>query len=160
MDPRAAQLVNSLNLQPHPEGGYFSEIFRSPHSVQPEDGRSTRSALTAIYFLLGEGQFSRWHKVLSDEIWTYCEGAPLELFRIDSAQTVHRSVLGPVGAATAPVAIIPAGEWQAARTLGAYTLVSCMVGPGFDFSDFQMAEPGTPGLAWLRTVEDLPLGLE
>ncbi|HEX8431905.1 MAG TPA: cupin domain-containing protein [Longimicrobium sp.] len=138
-NPRAAELIRILGLQPHPEGGAFREVFRSPLAVQPADGRPERSALTAIYFLLADGGASRWHRVSSDESWCWLEGDPLELWRMaDAAGPAHRETLGPVSDGMHALGVVPAGEWQAARTLGAYTLVACMVGPGFDFADFDM----------------------
>jgi len=137
MKSRAAHLIKMLNLQPHPEGGYFREIFRSAQSVQPDDGRGGRSAVTTTYFLLDAGSVSRWHRVQSDEVWHYYEGDTLELFRIDEDMTeYHRRLLGPVDDNAEPVQIVPAGCWQAARSTGIYTLVGCTVGPGFDYADF------------------------
>lgn len=138
---RAAALVAQLSLRPHPEGGHYREVHRSPDSVHPADGRSLRPALTTIYFLLSAGESSRWHRVLSDESWHYHEGAPLELIVTAhdfAAVASHR--VGPIDAesATEPMRVVPAGWWQAARTMGAYTLVSCCVGPGFVFDDFVM----------------------
>ena len=136
---RAQELIRSLRLQPHPEGGHYREIHRSMLGVRPEDGRRTRSALTLIYFLLDAQGQSRWHRVGSDEAWQYVEGAPLELFRIDAAfSECERTLVGAHGEGAEPVRVIPAGHWQAARTTGAYTLVCCAVGPGFDFADFTM----------------------
>ena len=137
--PRARELVRLLELEPHPEGGAFRELFRSPLTVRPHDGRPERSALTAIYFLLADGGASRWHRVASDEAWCWLEGDPLELWTMaapDGPATLH--LLGPVAEGVHALGVVPAGEWQAARTRGAYTLVSCMVGPGFDFADFAM----------------------
>jgi predicted cupin superfamily sugar epimerase len=137
--PRAAALIDRLELQPHPEGGYFREVFCSPHLVQPSDSRTERAALTTIYFLLVAGQHSRWHQVRSDEVWHYYEGDPLELLWIDREKHhAHRYLLGPVGATCRPVHVVPSGCWQAARSTGAYTLVGCSVGPGFDFADFRL----------------------
>lgn len=139
MPTRGPTLIAALGLQPHPEGGYFREIHRSTQRVQPLDGRPERSALTVIYFLLAEGEESRWHRVASDEVWIHLEGAPLELLLADDPAppgTAHR--LGPLREGASPVRVVPAGFWQAARTLGDYTLVACAVGPGFDFGDFTM----------------------
>lgn len=139
MHPRAAELIESLALVPHPEGGYFSEIFRSSARVHPNDDRDERSALTTIHFLLAEGQRSRWHRLRSDEIWHHCEGGRLELFWLDEKQReCRRVVLGSVEEGAQQVAVVPAGAWQAARSTGLYTLVGCTVGPGFEFADFQM----------------------
>src|SRR5215510_13188986 len=89
MHKRARDLINELGLQPHPEGGYFREIFRSGQKVQPLDERSERSALTTIYFLLIKGQYGRWHRVASDETWHFYEGDPLELYWIDGGDVVR-----------------------------------------------------------------------
>lgn len=156
---RAQQLIEQLQLQPHPEGGWYREVFRSEGQVMPQDGRPARSALTSIYFLLEAAQHSRWHRVLSDEVWVHLEGAPLELWTWDAADSrLHGAMLGPVSAATIPQHVVAAGLWQAARpnagdTTG-HTLVACMVGPGFDFSDFRMMEPG--GSEALRIAADHP----
>lgn len=145
--PRARQLIEQLQLQPHPEGGWYREVFRSEGRVTPQDGRPARSALTSIYFLLEAAQQSRWHRVLSDEVWVHLEGAPLDLWTWDAADSrLHGAALGPVSAASLPQHVVQAGLWQAARpqanAAAGYTLVACMVGPGFDFSDFRMMEPG------------------
>jgi len=139
MDPRAKELIETLGLAPHPEGGFYREIWRAPQGVAPEDRRGARSALTAIYFLLPAGAVSRWHRVRSDEIWHHYEGAPLELLQIaPDEMRLERVRLGPLDAGQAPVHCVPANGWQAARSLGAYTLVGCTVGPGFDYADFEM----------------------
>ena len=128
-----------LGLQPHPEGGHFIEAFRSPHAISPLDPRGKRSALTVIYFLLARGSISRWHRVLSDEAWHWYEGSPLELFTVGpSGGSVCRHILGPLSDGSAPLHIVPAGWWQAARPCGDYALVGCSVGPGFDYSDFTL----------------------
>jgi predicted cupin superfamily sugar epimerase len=128
-----------LDLRPHPEGGYYREVFRSRLQVQPGDVRPVRAALTVIYFLLTAGAVSRWHRVASDEVWNFYEGDPLELLTIDpQTRQVEHYLLGAVGVDARPVHVVPAGVWQAARTTDAYTLVGCTVGPGFDFQDFQM----------------------
>lgn len=138
-DSRAADLITRLGLAPHPEGGHFREIYRSSSCVQPADSRPARAALTTIYFLLAAGEVSRWHRVASDEVWHYYEGDPLELLTADTNfAAISRHTLGPVAEAVQPVHVVAAGEWQAARTTGAYTLVGCTVGPGFDFADFRM----------------------
>jgi uncharacterized protein len=129
--PTASDLVRDLALQPHPEGGWYREIYRSPTRV--ETSRGSRSALTTIYYLLERNQQSRWHVVQADELWHFYAGAPLELFDYNpTSGELQRHLLGEVH-----VAVIPAGSWQAARPLGDYTLVGCTVGPGFEFADFQ-----------------------
>jgi uncharacterized protein len=133
MHPRAADLITRLQLEPHPEGGYFREIFRSAGLVAPADGRGPRAALTTIYFLLPAGIVSRWHRVTSDEVWHLYEGGPLEVLTVDPlCSTFSRHKLEP----RAPVCTVAAAHWQAARTLGDYALTGCTVGPGFDFADF------------------------
>jgi uncharacterized protein len=134
---RAADLVRKLALQPHPEGGWYREIYRSPTRV--ETSRGPRAALTTIYYLLEQSQLSRWHVVQSDELWHFYAGAPLELLAYTpTSRKFERNVLGHVSAAgTTPVSVIATGVWQAARTQGEYSLVGCTVGPGFEFADFQ-----------------------
>jgi predicted cupin superfamily sugar epimerase len=137
MDPRATALIERLGLEPHPEGGYFREIYRSGRTVQADDDRPPRPAVTTIYFLLAAGQQSRWHRVRSDEIWHFYEGDPLELSVAPPArEPVARVTLGPLSGSGQPVHVVQAEWWQAARPLGAYTLVGCTVAPGFDFADF------------------------
>ena len=141
MVPRAAQLIEALGLRPHPEGGHFNEVHRSPTQVHLLDGRAERAALTVIYFLLVAGETSRWHRVASDEVWHYHEGDPLELWSApETFASVSRRLLGPVGDEMRPSRVVPANHWQAARSTGSYTLVACTVGPGFDFADFEMLE--------------------
>lgn len=157
--PRARQLIEQLRLQPHPEGGWYREVFRSSNQVVPQDGRPGRNALTSIYFLLEAAQHSRWHRVLSDEVWVYLEGAPLDLWTWDATDgRLHTAALGTVSAATLPQHVVEAGRWQAARPqandAAGYTLVACMVGPGFDFSDFSMMEPG--GIEARKITADHP----
>ena len=148
---RAAELIEGLGLAPHPEGGYFREVYRSAARVHPLDGRPDRLALTTIYFLLVAGQVSRWHRVASDEVWHYYEGDPLELVVGDAGfDNVSRRLLGPVGDNREPVRVVMAGDWQAARPMGPYTLVGCTVGPGFEFADFEMLDSLPEGAAALR----------
>ena len=133
-------LVDKLALQPHPEGGWYREIYRSPTRV--ETARGSRSAITTIYYLLERHQLSRWHIVQADELWHFYAGAPLELLEYDpTSRKLVRHMLGYVEAVPAlgatSVAVIPAGVWQAARSVGEYSLVGCTVGPGFEFADFQ-----------------------
>jgi len=136
---RVQELIQQLGLVPHPEGGFFRRVFLSSRRVLPQDGRPERLALTSIYFLLVRGNPSRWHRVASDEAWHFYEGSPVELLWIDPGfRAVHRRRLGPVGPGVRPVVVIPAGAWQAAYTLGDYTLVGCTVGPGFDYQDFTL----------------------
>jgi predicted cupin superfamily sugar epimerase len=135
MHPRAAELITRLQLERHPEGGFYREIFRSADLVEPADGRGPRAALTTIYFLLPAGIVSRWHRVASDEVWHLYEGGPLEVLSVDpECRALTRHKLEP----HAPVCTVAAAHWQAARTLGDYALAGCTVGPGFDFADFSI----------------------
>lgn len=133
MHPRAAELINRLQLEPHPEGGYYREIFRSSGLVSPADGRGPRAALTTIYFLLPAGIVSRWHRVASDEVWHLYEGGPLQVLTVDPE---CRNVVRHDLELQAPVCTVAATYWQAARTRGDFALVGCTVAPGFDFADF------------------------
>lgn len=137
MDAKVRAVIDQFQLAPHPEGGHFREIYRSAVTVQPRDHRPMRSAVTSIFFLLAAGEHSRWHRVLSDEIWHFYAGDPLELYAAPaSLETVERVTLGGVGSAGRLVHTVPAGWWQAARPTGAYSLVGCTVAPGFEFADF------------------------
>lgn len=138
MHARAAELLDILGMQPHPEGGHYVELFRSEHRVEVLARKVERPAITTIYFLLAAGEFSRWHRVQSDEIWHYQEGDAIELLLFNGSG-LRRTRLGPVARETRPTVIVPAGTWQAARTTGGYTLSACTVGPGFDFADFSLA---------------------
>ncbi|MCE8439492.1 cupin domain-containing protein [Rhodovulum sulfidophilum] len=131
----AEEIIATLGLAPHPEGGWYRETWVAPA------GPGGRSSGTAIYYLLTEGQRSHWHRVDADEIWLYHAGDPLELsLAATEAGPARELVLGPdLAAGARPQAVVPAGQWQAARPLGAWTLVSCTVSPGFRFEGFEMA---------------------
>jgi uncharacterized protein len=150
VNQRAAELIERLHLRPHPEGGFYAEVHRSSSVVDALDGRPRRAALTSIYFLLPAGAISRWHRVLSDEVWCHLEGAPIELHLLDAAQpNAHTVALGPVSAHTVPQHTVPAGVWQGARSTGAYSLAACMVAPGFDFDDFALMAADDPLRVWI-----------
>lgn len=151
MNPRAAELVRALGMQPHPEGGFYAEIFRSATSVDPLDGRGPRPGLSGIYYLMLAGQRSGWHALGSDEIWLHFEGGPVRLWTFDAATgAVTARLLGPLAADTEPQRVIPAGVWQAAEPLGDYSLTGASVGPGFDFADFRMLADDTAAQDSLR----------
>jgi uncharacterized protein len=151
MHPRAQTLIAELQLQPHPEGGFYRELYRSSLTVQPCDGRDDRSALTTIYFLLPEGMFSRWHRVASDEVWHLYEGGALELLTAaPDLSRLHHVVLDRASAASNPVHVVPAGWWQAARPLAPFALTGCTVGPGFEFADFSFLRDSPDLTAKLR----------
>lgn len=152
MHPRVAELIATLDLRPHPEGGFYREVFRSGALVTPADGRGPRAALTTIYFLLPNGTHSRWHQVASDEVWHLYEGGPLELLELDASgrDLARHRLAHPARGADAPVRTIAAGMWQAARPLADYALVGCTVGPGFDFSDFRLLAHDAESSALVR----------
>jgi predicted cupin superfamily sugar epimerase len=133
---QARALIDKLDLRPHPEGGWYREIYRSSERVHTP--RGARAAITAIYYLLERGQISRWHVVAADEIWHFYEGSPLELVAYEpAARALVRHVLGDTGDDHARLAVIRTAVWQAARSLGDFSLVGCSVAPGFDFEDFR-----------------------
>jgi len=133
----AADVIRLLELRPHPEGGHYRETFRDPR--RDGDGRALS---TAIYFLLAAGEHSHWHRIDAAEIWHWHAGAPLSL-HIAGENGVATVRLGAdLSAAERPQAVVPAGAWQAAECLGAWTLVGCTVAPGFDFRRFELAPKG------------------
>ncbi len=135
--PTAAQLIASLGLQRHPEGGWYVETWRG------EAGPDGRSLGTAIYYLLEAGERSHWHRVDATEIWHWHAGAALDLSLSEDAMSQTRIALGPdIGSGQRPQAIVKPQVWQSARSSGDWTLVSCTVTPGFEFSGFEMAPPG------------------
>ncbi len=149
--PDASTLIDALDLEPHPEGGFFREFFRSAATVAPSDGRPERAALSAIYFFLPAGHKSRWHSIVSDEQWTFLEGDPIELWVIDPTsmrRETHR--LGRASDAASPTVVVPGGAWQAARPLGEFALVTCAVGPAFEFDDFRLISDDPKHAAALR----------
>ncbi|MHA7775731.1 cupin domain-containing protein [Roseibium sp. M-1] len=134
----ADQIIALLNMQPHPEGGYYAETFRD--EVTDADGRA---ASTLIYFLLPRGVLSRWHRVDAVETWHWYAGSPLELSLSADGRTRDVITLGnDLLAGERPQGIVPRDGWQQARSLGAWTLVGCTVAPGFQFEGFEMAPEG------------------
>jgi predicted cupin superfamily sugar epimerase len=136
----ADRLIEMLELTPHPEGGYFRETFRDgpPANKDVEPGAKARAASTAIYFLLKNGEVSRWHRVDAAEVWHFYRGAPLEI-------TIGKDtyVLGnDIDKAQVPQLVVPAGSWQMARSQGDFSLVGCTVAPGFEFEHFELAPDG------------------
>ncbi len=135
-DPAAEAIIRTLGLAPHPEGGWYGETFRD--SAVDQNGRPR---CTAIYFLLEAHQTSAWHKVDATEIWLWHAGAPLRLsIAAELGGPVEDATLGPdLAAGQRPQGVVPAHAWQSARSLGAWTLVSCVVAPGFSFDGFELA---------------------
>jgi uncharacterized protein len=137
MNSRIQEIIDSLGLEPHPEGGYYKEIYRSEQEVESPALRGTRNAITNIYFMLTQGQVSRFHKVSHDEIWHFLEGDTLELIELKrDTLEVNHEVLGAKTGKPHYQHTIKAENWQAARCMGSYSLVGCTVAPGFDFKDF------------------------
>jgi predicted cupin superfamily sugar epimerase len=133
----ALEIIRRLDLQPHPEGGWYRETFRDVA------GADARARSTAIYYLLEAGQRSHWHRVDAAEVWHFYAGAPLKLSLAPPAGAPQTLVLGPdLHAGQRPQIVAPEGWWQSAESQGAYTLVGCTVAPGFEFSGFEMAPPG------------------
>lgn len=132
----AQDVIELLGLEPHPEGGHYRETFRDAREI---DGRS---AGTAIYFLLAEGEISRWHRVDATEIWHWHAGAPLELIIAGEGRRTAHILSENLRAGDKPQGVVPAGAWQSARSLGDWTLVGCTVSPGFAFSGFELAPEG------------------
>lgn len=142
MHERARELMTTLELRPHPEGGYFREIFRDAALVPHPLHGAPRSALTHIHFLLVAGTFSALHRVAQTELWHHVEGEPLELTVLREGEgqveaSVERVRLGRE-AGCVQVYAVPAGAWQAAVPLGAFVLTGCTVAPGFSFEDFEL----------------------
>ncbi|HET7800699.1 MAG TPA: cupin domain-containing protein [Humibacillus xanthopallidus] len=135
-------LADTLDLQPHPEGGWFAQTWVSPKWVTLPDGR-VRPTATLIHFLLPAGERSRWHRVASDEIWLAHTGTVLLELGGSGDQPVPGAQL-TVGVAVAAgevaQALVPAGVWQRTVPSDADALVSCLVSPGFDFADFELAD--------------------
>jgi predicted cupin superfamily sugar epimerase len=135
----APDLIEHLAMLPHPEGGHYAETWRAPASAEGE-----RPTASAILYLLAAGQRSRWHRLDASEVWHYAAGEPLELRIWAEGDAAVRTVrLGDVARDGAmPQAVVPAGAWQAARPLGAWALVGCIVAPAFEFDGFELAPEG------------------
>jgi predicted cupin superfamily sugar epimerase len=141
-DLSAQEVARLLDLRPHPEGGFYRETFRDARLI---DAR--RAASTAIYYLLPAGQTSAWHRVDAAEIWHFYAGASLELkLSPDGARMTVQRLGSDLSAGERPQAIVPAGVWQSAKSLGAWTLIGCTVAPAFEFARFELAPAGfSPG---------------
>ncbi|MEP7043320.1 MAG: cupin domain-containing protein [Dokdonella sp.] len=141
MHPRALELIGSLALLPHPEGGHYWRVYESALRVKCADRE--RAASSAIHYLLIAGEISRWHRVDADESWHHAEGDPLELFVFDANThelVRHRLGRHDVATETNPLVVVPAHRWQAARPLGSYALVGCSVAPAFEFAGFVLLD--------------------
>jgi len=142
------EIVRMLDMSPHPEGGWYAETFRDA------PGPDGRAASTAIYFLLAADQVSAWHKVDAAEIWLWQAGAPLALTISEDGVAARSVRLGPdLRAGERPQGVVPPHAWQAAESLGGWSLVSCVVAPGFEFSGFELAPKD-----WRPSPDGLPKG--
>ena len=137
----AAYYIRSLNLLPHPEGGYYKETFRSEQQVNRVDEATIKQACTSIYYLLEDVDFSGFHRIASDEIWYFHKGQPLLIHVIQKDGSLISHELSDENTGSFSV-VVPAGLWFAAELKAGegFTLVSCAVAPGFDFSEFEMAK--------------------
>ncbi len=149
MTTTIAALVRALKLRPHPEGGFYRETFRSrvvvPRAGLPGRFPGARPAATSILYLLPAGARSAWHRIRSDELWSFHLGGPLRLCEISPPGTPRCTLIGPqVDRRQVLQHVVPAGSWFAAKPAPGtpYTLVGCMVAPGFEFEDFEMARAG------------------
>ena len=140
----AQDWIKKLDLQPHPEGGYYKEVYRSDEEIVaellPGNRSGVRSVSTAIYYLLEGGDFSAFHRIKSDEIWHFYDGATLIIYVIDNGGELKEYPLNKDN----PMQIISKNQWFAAgiKDKNSYALVGCTVAPGFDFEDFEIAERG------------------
>ena len=131
----ADDIIETLGLQPHPEGGWYTQTWR--------DGATPRGAGSAIYFLLRAWERSHWHRVDAAETWHHYTGAPLELLiAVPGEPTVTATLSPDLVSGHRPQATVPAGAWQSAASTGPFTLVGCTVAPAFEFAGFELAPPG------------------
>lgn len=138
----ANHYVKQLELLPHPEGGYYKELYRSAKSFAAEGFEGQRNYATAIYFLIEQGNFSALHRIKSDETWHFYAGDPLEVIEIDPKGLLTTTIIGAdLDKGQRFQYTVPAGNWFGSRVLksGSFSLVGCTVAPGFDFRDFEMA---------------------
>ena len=136
-DLTAEDVITMLNLAPHPEGGWYRQTF-----IDEGKHQGARASSTAIYFLLKAGEFSHWHRIDAAEVWHFYAGGPLVLSISPNGHDVEAIRLGPnLSAGERPQAIVPPNAWQAAESLGRWSLVGCTVAPGFQFDHFELAPP-------------------
>jgi len=132
---QASEIIETLGMQRHPEGGWYVETFRDARG-------GTRAHSTAIYYLLEAGERSHWHRVRdAAEVWHFYAGDPLLLSLFDGSQVEDITLGTDLAHGERPQAVVPANVWQAARPLGRYTLVGCTVAPGFEYASFELAPP-------------------
>lgn len=143
----AQQIIDRLNLEPHPEGGYFKETYRSADMVREDclssNYSGSRNFSTSIYFLLTPDIFSAFHRINQDEAWHFYDGSPIDLHCI-SPEGIHEQIIigKDIGNGQVPQYVVPGGYWFASRVLNneGWALCGCTVSPGFDFADFELAK--------------------
>ena len=137
----AHALIQQLQLQPHPEGGYYRETYRA-HLQTTAGSGELRNVSTAIYYLLENNDRSHFHRIQSDELWFFHQGQALEVLLLQNGQLTILTLGHDVGRSELPQAVVPAHTWFGARVKGGagFALVSCTVAPGFDFADFELAD--------------------
>jgi predicted cupin superfamily sugar epimerase len=147
----ALEIIKRLDLRPHPEGGFFREIYRAPLKIKPEGFEITRSACTTIYFLLHKDSKSALHKIDADEQWFFLEGDPFSVFELDETNgTLKETVLSHEH----PWHLVPAGTWFGSKFTGTrYSLSAAVVAPGFDFSHFTLASKSKMTLRYPRLID-------
>lgn len=135
------QIIKSLKLLPHPEGGYYKEMYRAEQKINLDNGKS-RNVSTAIFYLLENEDKSRFHRIASDELWFFHQGNPLEILSIQNGKLIKTVLGNNFEDGEVLQAVIPAHTWFASRVKNSkgYALVSCTVAPGFDFADFELAD--------------------
>ena len=143
----AQHLIARLGLEPHPEGGFYRETYRSEERIQRGIPPVERAAATAIYYLLADDAYSAWHRIQSDELWHFHAGDSLNVHVLEDDGTVSTHRLGHAAHDAMAVyqAVVPAGCWFAAERVPGehgYALVGCTVAPGFEFSEFELADDG------------------
>jgi len=145
METEIKNIINQLNLQPHPEGGYYKETYRSVESIDKEslndDFSGKRNYSTAIYFMLTSDSFSAFHRINQDEIWHFYKGTPIKLHIISSRGIYSNVIIGnDIDKGQLPQYTVPGKDWFAAELMdkNSYALVGCTVAPGFDFEDFEL----------------------
>lgn len=150
MNKNIQDIIDTLDLQPHPEGGYFKETYRSTGTINKQDlGKNysgQRNYSTSIYFLLTSGNFSALHRINQDEIWHFYDGSPIRLHMItpEGIHTEH-SIGKDLYKGEVPQFVVPGGNWFAAEVIGdnTFSFVGCTVSPGFDFDDFELTPRAT-----------------
>ncbi len=145
MNNRISDIIEKLELAPHPEGGYFRETYRSSGKIDPQSLGSNftdaRNFSTCIYFLLTSNDFSAFHRIKQDEIWHFYDGSHIRLHVITPSGDYFKHLIGrELTSGETPQVVVPAGNWFAAEVVGdkGFSLVGCTVSPGFDFRDFEM----------------------